>query len=392
MAIQLIVASPEPRFRDFVREQLANIPNLEVVAEHEESSGNLHMRILHDWEAYPQAAVLLDISSDTEQGLGALEHLSGSAPGSYVILSGLESSGEFLLRSMRLGGSDFLQQPLKRADFHDAMARFEQHLERRHQQARQVGKMYSFVGVKGGAGTTTAAINFAAICARQNKSTVIVDLDFDSGDAASFLGLRHQYSIADAVENLDRLDQSMLDGILARDALGFSVLCPPEEIEKSRTISEQNLRDIAMLLIERYDVVVVDGSRGLDSMMLGCLELSNTIFLVLTQEFQAVRNAQHSISALVRAGFGQDAVKIVVNRYVKREPLFASLEQVQQTLGAPPYWVLPNRYEEAMQAVHEARPVVLRAASELGLSYRGFGKKLGFDGQPAAAPAARGNR
>lgn len=381
MAIQLMVASPEPRFRDFVREQLAHIPSMEVVAEYEDSGGNVHVRIQHDREIYPHAAVLLDISSDAEQGMGTLEHLMESAPGLYVILSDNQMTGEFLLRSMRLGGADFLQQPLKRADFHDAMGRLEQHLARIQNQARQLGKIYSFVGVKGGVGTTTAAINFAAMCARQGQSTLLLDLDLDSGDAASFLGLRHQYSLADAIENLDRLDQSMLEGIVARDVLGFSVLCAPEEVEKSRTISEQQVRDIASILIERYDAVVVDGSRGMDGLLMSCLELSNSIFLMLTQEFPALRNAQHYLNALVRAGFGHEAVKIIVNRQTKRGALYASLEQVQQTLGAPPFWVLPNQYEEAMQAVHEARPIVIRSDSELGRSYRGFGKKMGFDGQ-----------
>ena len=61
-----------------------------------------------------------------------------------------------------------------------------------------------------------------------------------------------------------------------------------------------------------------------------------------------------------------------------------TLEQLQQTLGAAPFWVLPNKYEEAMRAIHEARPVVLQGNTELGRSYRDFAKKLGFSGQPAA--------
>ena len=121
---------------------------------------------------------------------------------------------------MRLGSADFLQQPLKRAEFSEPMARLDQHTQRIHRQDRQLGRMYTFVGVKGGVGTTTAAINFAAICAKHGKSTVLVDLDMDSGDAACYLGLRHQYSFADVVENLDQLDQAMLEGIMARDALG----------------------------------------------------------------------------------------------------------------------------------------------------------------------------
>src|ERR1700682_251243 len=105
MAIQMIVASPEPRFRDFVREQLAQISNMEVIAEHEEIGPNLYVRILHDREAYPQAVGLLDISLDPEQGLRALETLTEAAPGIYVILSDFQSGGEFLLRLVRSGGS-----------------------------------------------------------------------------------------------------------------------------------------------------------------------------------------------------------------------------------------------------------------------------------------------
>ena len=145
------------------------------------------------------------------------------------------------------------------------------------------------------------------------------------------------------------------------------------------------MREIGSFLTERYDAVVVDGSHAIDDLLLSCLELSETIFVVLTQEFPAVRNAQHYLGALARAGYGHEAVKLVVNRHEKRGLLHVSLEQLQQTLGAAPFWVLPNRYDEAMQAVHEARPVVTRGNTELGRSYRDFARKLGLDGQAVAA-------
>ena len=51
----------------------------------------------------------------------------------------------------------------------------------------------------------------------------------------------------------------------------------------------------------------------------------------------------------------------------------------------PAGWALPNRYEEAMKAIHEARPIVTRGNSDLGRAYREFGKKFGLE--PQAAPA-----
>ncbi len=389
MSIQLIVASADPRFHDFVREQLTRMPNAAIQGEHEDLGPNLSVRILHDLNLNPQASVLIDVSSDRDQGLRALEHLHQAMPGVYIVLSDFQCSEDFLLRSMRLGGADFIQQPLKRAEFSEVLARMEDHSQRVHRQGRQVGRMYTFTGVKGGMGVTTVATNLAAVCAKQGKSTVLIDLDMDSGDAACYLGLRHQYSIADVVDNLDQLDQAMLEGIVAHDPLGFSVLCAPEEIERSRMVSEQHLLEIGSFLIEHYDVVIVDGSRSLDPLLLSCLELSESVFVMLTQEFAAVRNAQHYLGALSRAGYGHEAVKLIVNRHDKRGPLHVSIEQLQQTLGAAPFWGLPNRYEEAMRAVHEARPVVMRGDTDLGKSYREFAKKLGFDAKPAAAMAGQ---
>jgi pilus assembly protein CpaE len=388
MPIQLIVASGEPRIHDFVREQLSLTGNQDIVSEHEEMGPNLSVRILHYLNINPQSAVLLDISSDSAQGMRVLEQMTQAVAGLYVILSASASGEDFLLRAMRLGGTDFLQQPLKRGEFSEAMKRLEQHLQRVHRQAPQLGRMYTFAGVKGGMGATTAAVNFAAICARQNKSTVLIDLDMDSGDAACYLGLRHQYSIVDVIENLEQLDQAMVEGIMARDALGFHVLCAPSEVERARDISEQHLLEIGTFLIQHYDAVVVDGSRSLDPQLLSCMELSETIFVMLSQEFPAVRNAQHYLAALARVGYGQDAVKMIVNRYEKKGSMHVTMDQLQQTLGAAPFWGFPNRYDEAMKAVHEARPVVMRVNTDLGKSYRDFAKKAGIvDKQPAGKPA-----
>ena len=388
MAVHLIVASAEPRFRDFVREQVGHFPGASVLSEHEEMGPNLHVRILQDLMAEPTAAVILDIAADAEQGQKVLEHITQSLPGTYVILSGTQYSAESLLALMRMGGSDFLTQPLKRVDLNEALTRLDQHRHRAGQAGRQMGRMYTFVGVKGGLGTTTAAVNLAAVCAKQGLSTVLVDLDFDSGDAAVSLGLRAPYSIADVAENLAQLDRAMLEGIMVRDAIGFHVLCAPDEQEKSRFINEDHIREIGSFLIERYDVVIVDGSRDMDPILQSCLELSESIFLVLTQEFSAVRNAQQYMNALVRLGFGAEAMKLLLNRHEKKRGLNISTEQLQQTLGTAPFWGFPNKYEDAVNALHEARPVVMKGGSELGQSYRGFAKKLGIVAKEEP-PAAR---
>src|SRR5437899_12580874 len=122
----------------------------------------------------------------------------------------------------------------------------------------------------------------------------------------------------------------MLDGIVARDPLGFSVLCAPTEFERSQNIGEQQLREIGTFLIERHDVVVVDGSRPLDPILLSCLELSASIFVVMSQEFPPVRNAQHYLGALTRAGSGHEDAKLIVDRSAARRSLLPGRASLQE--------------------------------------------------------------
>ncbi len=232
--------------------------------------------------------------------------------------------------------------------------------------------------------TTPAATNSAAVCAKEKRNLLALDLDLDSGDAASFLGLRPQYSLYDVVENLDRLDQSMLEGIVTRDALGLALLSPPAELEKARMIRGDHIKEIATFLIEKYDTVIVDGSRGLDDQLLGCIELSDSVFLIMTGEFLSVRNAQQFLGTLGRMGFSPEQIKVVVNRN-RKNAQSVGVEQIQQTLGSRVFWALPNRYQECMEAVHQARPAV-SYPGEMQQAFLGMAKKI--HGANGASPAA----
>src|SRR5205807_2501487 len=79
------------------------------------------------------------------------------------------------------------------------------------QGARPAATTLVFFGAKGGAGTTTLAVNCGVELARLSKrATVIVDLKPGLGEAALFLGVRPRYTILDAIDNLHRLDRELM--------------------------------------------------------------------------------------------------------------------------------------------------------------------------------------
>jgi pilus assembly protein CpaE len=390
MPISLLVASPDDHFRETVRESLLNIAAAKVVAEYPEVSMNLYIRVLQDLERNPDAALIVDLSADPEGSLKALEKLKLAAPDVYVIASNYHADGETVIASLRAGANDFLLQPVKRMEFRDAMARLERAPRRVSAGTSRLGKIYSFLGAKGGVGTTTLAVNFAAALSQAQHQTVLVDLDFTANDCAMQLGSAPQHTLQEVGENLPRMDQTLFEGLVNRDPLGFFTVGPVDQAEHRMAFTESMFREFANFLVEKYESIVVDAGRWIsDEVVLAALQSSSTIFLVLTPQFPAIRNAQRYIAALMRLGFSQDQLKIIVNQHQKKaDANLASLEQIQQTLNQPVFASIPTS-PAALAAVNRGRPFVADrgASGELDRMFRAFVDKA-VGTKPLAAKSA----
>jgi len=377
--ISLLVASSDEHFRESVREALINIDNAKVITEYPEVASNLYIRVLQDLERHPEAALIVDISSDPENALKALEKVKLAAPDIYVIASNYHADGETVISSLRAGSNDFVVQPIKRQEFRDAITRLERVPRRAASGASRLGKIYSFLGAKGGVGATTLAVNFAAVSARQKRSTVLVDLDFTANDCAMQLGVSPQHTLQDVGENLPRLDQALFEGLVTRDQLGFFLIGPPDQVIERPYFTEPMFREFANFLVEKYESVLIDAGRWLtDELVLAALQSSSIVFLVTTQQFPAIRNAQRYISALTRLGFTQDQLKIVVNQYQKKpDTNLATLEQIQQTLNQKVFQSIPAS-PAAIASVNRGRPLVTdtTAAAEMVRVFQGFVEKV----------------
>jgi pilus assembly protein CpaE len=389
MSLVVFTASSDEQFREMVRDHLVNIPNSKVVAEYQEVAANLYIRVMQDLERNPHAALVLDLAGDPDEALKALERVKQATPDLYVIVSHYHADGETVIAAMRAGANEFLTQPLKRTEFKDAMARFERAPKRTGTVESKLGRIYTFLGAKGGVGVTTLAVNFAAVQAQRKRNTVLLDLDWAGTDVAMPLGAAPQYTLAEVAENLSRMDQALFEGFVTRDALGMYIVGPPDQLEHRGYFTEAHLREFTTFLIEKYDDIVIDGGKNLnDEAVMSACQVSTTVFIVVQQDVPCIRNAQRYIGAMVRLGFSQDQIRIVVNHYSKKiGPNHASLEQIQQTLNQPVFYGIPSS-PAVLAAVNRARPLVAdrQAAPDMDRLFRAFVDKA--TGAKAAKPGA----
>ena len=155
--------------------------------------------------------------------------------------------------------------------------------------------------------------------AQRKKQTVLVDLDFTANDCAMQTGGTPQHSLHDVADNLPRMDPALFEGLAIRDPLGFFLIGPHAEFEHRSAFTEPMFREFASFVVEKYEAMVIDAGRWVsDEVVVAALQSSSAIFLVTSQQFPAIRNAQRYMGALMRLGFTQDQIKIVVNQYQKK--------------------------------------------------------------------------
>jgi pilus assembly protein CpaE len=176
----------------------------------------------------PLDLIVVDARGDAAAAMAIIERLRLDAPAATVFAVAATADSELILQAMRAGANEFLTWPPADEALQAALRRTV--TRRDGAQNAPKGKALVFVGAKGGSGTTTIAVNAAVDIARLSKrSTVVVDLKPSLGEVSLFLGVRSQYSVVDAIDNLHRLDKVFLRTLVVKHKSGLDILAASDQ-------------------------------------------------------------------------------------------------------------------------------------------------------------------
>ncbi len=246
----------------------------------------------------------------------------------------------------------------------------------------------SFLGTKGGTGTTTLAVNCAADIRRiTNRSTVVVDLKSGPGDVALFLGLRPRHSLLTALDNLAWIDPSSLSKYVVAHECGLHVLAGGDEFARPGPRDVESVEQILRALNSVYDFVIVDVGTSLMTAEVA-LQLSDSILLVANPDVPCLRNLQRLIDGVKAAGVPSERLQIVLNRASEFGVL--STAQIERVLGFNIAFTVSSDYRTVASAVNSGVPVsTLRAPAELHRQLEAIARALS-GGFAAAGPRDTG--
>ncbi|HUZ92049.1 MAG TPA: AAA family ATPase [Methylocella sp.] len=121
------------------------------------------------------------------------------------------------------------------------------------------GKLIFVLGVRGGAGATTIAVNAAWRLAEKGQRWVmLVDLDLQNGDAALQLDAAPSHALREALDKPERVDKLFLERGTLHASQRLDLLASLEPLGESITLREETVLSLLEKLLHRYRFVFVD--------------------------------------------------------------------------------------------------------------------------------------
>src|ERR1700722_16747774 len=299
--------------------------------------------------------IIVDLDSDPEHALDLVEHICGNSTATVMVYSARADS-ELLVRCMRAGAREFLSQPIAANTIAEALVRASVRRPTVRPPKKALGKLLIFAGAKGGSGVSTIASNFAILLAQESqKNTLLLDLALPLGAAALDLGIKTQFSTANALQNIGRLDSTFLAKLLTKHSSGLSVLSAPDKYTPVNAADEA-IGKLLAVARQDFDYVVVDAGSSMGSTYKTLLEGAAIVYLITQVSISELRNSNRMISEFFTLPLPK--LEIVLNRFTPNS-IGIDEENITKALTMPATWRIPSDYNTVQRAQNTATPLAL---------------------------------
>jgi pilus assembly protein CpaE len=319
---------------------------------------NGHVDPLHGVAMQPDA-LILHLGETWRAELESLAARAGTRRPPLVVLGSTSDTAAMRL-AMQAGARDVLPLPLVEADLIAALAR----IDRDHRAAASghEAAVTAFINAKGGCGGTFLACSIAhALTTLSRKRVALIDLDLQFGAIPLYFDLFPKRGLLQALENLDGLDETALEGYMVRHASGLDILGhAAEDVLPLSGASADLLQAILNIVARAHDHLVIDLPRRIDPIAARVFDRAQHIVLVVQQSVTVLRDATRLMRCLRQdLAVSADRIVTVVNRYEKNAAI--SLEDIKNTLACEELFLVPNDYRAASECIANGQPLLTHA-------------------------------
>ncbi|MGI9101641.1 MAG: AAA family ATPase [Terriglobales bacterium] len=304
--------------------------------------------------------VIVDIPrQNSADALRAVDLLRLEMPHTAIFAVGEVNQPQVIINAMRSGAREFLERPTSTNSLLDAFVRLTSS-ERKTQTQSQRGKVFTFINAKGGCGATTLAVNTAIHLQQQLGGVVLVDLA-PLGHTALHLNVQPSYTVADALRNIHKLDESLMGSFLTPCTGGLQLLAGTTEPMPDEDLNS-GLARLIDILVSRFAFVVVDASSRLDNPIKLVCELSDEVMVVAQTDVTSLWSAA-KLQQYIGQNSGTHNMRLVMNRFRKVPGLKES--EIETATRMKLTHCIPNAYATVANAIERGLPVAQQNHSEV---------------------------
>jgi pilus assembly protein CpaE len=327
--------------------------------------------ILRQLQDVRTEVVLVDIDPGrVKRAIDVIELIHANTTDVAIFAVGSMSDPGTIVAAMRAGAREYLE---RNASVEAVVEAFDRFTSSRTKTRTASGRARVFVvtNAKGGAGSTTVAVNVATALQEAQGGVLLVDFA-TLGHAALHLNVRPAFGVIDALQNLHRLDSSLLDGLMTPCKGGMQLLAGPQQPTTLSPTSAELAR-LFDLLVNHFKYVIVDCSGRKDQTERALCDLSNAVLMVAQADVVSLWSANR-IRTFLEEGAGRDRVRLVLNRY-KKIPGFDD-EDVEKATNCKLLFKLPNNYQSVSPAIDKGVPVAFQDNQDISRAFRALAATL----------------
>jgi pilus assembly protein CpaE len=287
-----------------------------------------------------------------------IETMAANPRSPAIFLYFQEISTNNLWKAIRLGAKECFTFPIREEDFQQAVRRIQTRTAVR-QSLGQSTQIISFLGCKGGIGTSFLVANLAGLLAQERRGKVlVVDLDLGFGQLNYFFDVHPQHTLSEVIDNIERLDNNYLQSIFSVIGENCYLLPAPARLEAAEAVNAGHLAKIIGYLKNNlgFRWILIDCCNQLDEITLQALELSESLMLVTGQSIPALSNTKKLLNILNLLELKELDIEVWVNFWDRHHEL--SVADVEKYLGKTIAGTIACDYQQASCSVNEGKLLV----------------------------------
>ncbi len=267
---------------------------------------------LANFQDAPTPNLIIIESMQAREGmLAELDQLASVCDaGTKVIVIGHVNDVILYRELLRRGVSEYIVAPVTELKVMESISNLYNDPE-----ADPVGHVYAFVGAKGGVGSSTICHNVAWSLSRELKNDVVIaDLDLPFGTAGLDFDKDPVQGIADALSSPDRLDEVLLDRLLAKCTEHLSLFASPGTLDRDYDIAPEAYEWVVDVVRQNVPYVAVDMPHLWTPWSRQLLTQADEIVITVAPDLANLRNAKNLVDLLKDRRSNDNPPHLVINQ------------------------------------------------------------------------------